>query len=349
MNPRRYFILILATTLSIVAGAYGLAWWLQPLYGDLTRVGGHAERDFGWNEPIQEFHPLLSTFGDWTHPVDVLVLGDSFANLRPHQQWQNWLATRTGWRIHTLDKHLVDISELTASPLFKKYPPRVVIWNNIERDLKNEYSAQTEQCGKNAVVEVPPLKTHAADESALPQLITRPQALSELNPAFPRRWLLRAIEHSIGLESSETLNAKLVRSDLFSNRFSSNLLLFRKDFARASWEQKDLNRISCGYSELAKKFESNGVTRFVTALAPDKSSAYRPWLVDTESIPASHLPTILDKHLVPDARLDIALAKAIAAGTKDVYMPNDTHWGSAGHRLAAEAILTMLFAEGLVR
>ena len=280
MNPRLYIILILATTLSIVASAYGLAWWLQPLYGDLTRVGGHAERDFGWTEPMQEFHPLISTFGDWTHPVDLLVIGDSFANVRPHQQWQNWLAAQTGWRIHTLDKHLVDINELTSSPLFKKNPPRVVIWNNIERDLKDEYSAKTEQCEQNNVIKAVTLEIHPAVEPLSPQFITRPKALSALNPAFPRRWLLRTFEHWIGLESSETLNAGLVRSDLFSNLLSSNILIYRKDFRRASWRQKDFGRISCGYAELAKQFETNGVTRFVTALAPDKSSAYRAWLTD---------------------------------------------------------------------
>lgn len=49
---------------------------------------------------MSEFEPLPSSFGEWTQPVDILVIGDSFANLRPAQQWQNHLVARTGWRVH---------------------------------------------------------------------------------------------------------------------------------------------------------------------------------------------------------------------------------------------------------
>ncbi len=347
MSPRRFFILALAIALTSVAGIYGIAWWLQPIYGDLTRIGGHAERDFGWNQPMLEFAPPLATFGAWQHPVDVLVLGDSFANLRPRQQWQNWLAARTGWRIHTLDKHRVDIANLIAGDLFRKHPPRLVIWNNIERDLKAEYSAAEASCDPPVARVVQPL--HIEPGVASPRPVRRSSEVSEINPGFARLWLLKSVQHALVREVDDSLRLALVRSDLFTNRLAGEILLYRRDLVRSGWTAIDLGRIRCGYADLARQFEANGVTRFVTALAPDKSSAYQPWLARPDSLPASRLQEVLTSFPVPDARLDVALSRAIKQGVRDVYLPNDTHWGSAGHRLAAEAILAMLTAEGLTR
>jgi hypothetical protein len=248
-----------------------------------------------------------------------------------------------------MDKHLVDIDKLIASQLYQKHPPRVVIWNNIERDLKDVYGLGSEQCEPRPGFTVEPLKIGAPTELPPTQITQRSRALSELNPGFSRLWLLRSVVRWVGLETSETITFRLVRSDLFSNRLSSNVLVYRKDLQRSSWNAKDLTRIHCHFSRLAKQFEANGVTRFVSALAPDKSSAYLPWLANPAGLPVSHLPALLNEFPVPDARLDIALAKAISAGTRDVYMPDDTHWGSAGHRLAADAILQLLLESGLAK
>lgn len=108
-------------------------------------------------------------------------------------------------------------------------------------------------------------------------------------------------------------------------------------------------RIRCSFSAKASRFEANGKTRFVTALAPDKSSAYRPWLITPEQLPESLLAALMHDFPVPDARLDLVLATAIAGGTKDVYMPDDTHWGSAGHILTADTLLKLLAEQGLIR
>lgn len=64
MQPRAFSLLVVGLTLALVAAAWALGWWLQPVYGDLTRLGGYAERDYGWNEPVSEFEPLPSSFGE---------------------------------------------------------------------------------------------------------------------------------------------------------------------------------------------------------------------------------------------------------------------------------------------
>lgn len=348
MSPKRYSVGVVAVTLGLVAAAWILAWWLEPLHGDLTRIGGYAEREFGWNEPMEEFHPPLATWGNsYDQPADVLVIGDSFANGRwPGQQWQNWLAARTGWRIHTLDKHKIRVDELVASETYKEAPPPVVIWNNVERDLKNEYAVDGKDC------ELPPASAGRAPlRRAEVQVRTvhryRAKSISKANPGFARVWLWKRLLREASADHSDVLLLRLSRADLFSSRFSSGLLVFRKDLRKALWRNADLPRIRCGYADMAKRIEANGITRFVTAIAPDKSSAYRRWLVAPNQLPPSLLVALLDDFPVPDARLDWVLAAAIEAGTPDVYMPDDTHWGSAGQRLAADAILRLFVNEGL--
>ena len=41
-------------------------------------------------------------------------------------------------------------------------------------------------------------------------------------------------------------------------------------------------------------------------------------------------------------RLDIALISAIRQGEQDIYLPDDTHWGSTGHQIVAKTLLTFL-------
>lgn len=293
-----------------------------------------------------EFRPLLSTYGEWRNPVDILVLGDSFANLRPHHQWQNWLAARTGWRIHTLDKHFIDIDQLVSSNIYKKHPPRIVIWNNIERDMKDEYSQIEGPCTKIQHFSIDKLLIQPTTSKLPIKPHYRPSSISELNIGFPRIWAIRSLTRNVSIDTSETSIVKLSRNDLFSNRFPSTTLIYNRDFTRSRWKSTDIDRIRCGYLNLARKFESNRLTRFVTAIAPDKSSIYLPY-IKYQGIPTSHLSGILGLFPVPDARLDIALSKAIASGARDVYMPNDTHWGTRGHRLAADAVLELLVNEGL--
>lgn len=342
MRARTFSILVVASTLLLVAGAWLLAWWFEPLYGDLTRLGGYPERDFGWNQAVDEFDPPIASFGDWTRPVDILVIGDSFANLRPRQQWQNVLAARTGWRIHTLDVHHVDVAKLVRSPIYAANPPKVVIWNVVERDLVSEYGRERAGCPETVIIPPVGLATPAPlpSESAA---VMRPRPWSSVNPGFVWTWIYhQAWRFASGEDSGGTLKLKLSREDLFSSRISDQLLVYANDERKGAWKPADLDAVRCALAGIALRFQANGITAFVTALAPDKSSAYGPWLREPEKIAESRLPDLLERFQVPDARLDAAVRKSVATGIRDVYMPDDTHWGGAGQALAAEAIMELL-------
>lgn len=342
MQPRVFSLVVVGLTLAVVAGAWVLGWWLQPVYGDLTRLGGYAERHYGWNAPVTEFDPLPASFGEWTRPVDILVIGDSFANLRPAQQWQNHLAARTGWSVHTLDVHRVDVDALIASRLFVEHPPKVVIWNVVERNLADDHAARAHACA--AVRAGPPVALPApAPVAAGAHPVSRSDSLPDVNPGFARTWLQRAAMRALfDLQAGGTVRVELARADLFSSRAAASLLVYADDFRKADWRDVHLVRIRCALAGLAARFQANGRTTFMTALAPDKSSAYRAWARDPARLPPSRLGALLDGLAVPDARLDLAVRDAVARGVVDVYMPDDTHWSSAGHMLAARAIMERL-------
>lgn len=55
-----------------------IMWFIQPLSGDLTRMGRLPESVFGWNRPQPVFEQTVATVPNAAQ-ADVLVLGDSFS------------------------------------------------------------------------------------------------------------------------------------------------------------------------------------------------------------------------------------------------------------------------------
>ena len=54
-NHRSYVLGLLAIVLIPVSALLSLGVYLQPLYGDLTRIGSFEEVNFGWNMPQLTF------------------------------------------------------------------------------------------------------------------------------------------------------------------------------------------------------------------------------------------------------------------------------------------------------
>lgn len=340
MNPRRYFFATLTSSLILVAAIFGLAWWLEPISGDLTRIGSYAERDYGWNLAQERFEPLLHHFGAYDRRYDMVVIGDSFANSGGGSQWQNFVANRTGWSILTLDVHKTTIRDLLATPAFRLIPPNVVILNVVERDL-DEFEADTTECSVGVLTSqhsALPLHPIAATPNRRERL--GPMQWADTNPGFARRYLWNNIlRRTLGLDTTDVIKLPMHRHDFFSSRRADEILVYRIDARKAAWDSDRIARIRCGMVDIEKRFVAAGVRQFVLAIAPDKSSAYRPWLKDPAQVVPSRIPEIRRGLKIAEAPLDLRLGHAIADGAKDIYLPNDTHWGSAGHKLVAEAIL----------
>lgn len=349
--------------------AYGI--WLQPLEGDLTRAGSFSQRQFGWNAPQTVFRQPLYANGPYDRPFDVVVVGDSFATAMPQYQWQNQLAAATGLSVITLSSYDVRLDDVLRSEVFAATPPRLLMLTLVERHFPEQLAKITDCRPTLAGEEVPAAAASvqgtaaaapvagdvpalAAPGAAEPAARQGPAIADPLELVRETRWsdlrevkigyaakvaMYDAIRGLTGREPGKVLRVALTRDDLFSNAAPDTTLIWRGDVRKtAQWQAAGLDELGCRIESLRRRVEANGVTRFVMVLPPDKLTAYRPWLAPPHDVDLSRLDELARRHPQTMPRIDRAIAATIAAGQRDVYLPNNTHWGIAGHLAAGQAV-----------
>ncbi len=119
----------------------------QPLVGDLTRIGGFRENDFGWNAFQLEYSEVLydsiEQLNDFNKYYDVVVLGDSFTFLDQNRSWLNFLVDKTGFSVAAFHQKKFEIVDILNSPQFVKSPPRLFIYQSVERGIINNILFQS--------------------------------------------------------------------------------------------------------------------------------------------------------------------------------------------------------------
>ena len=345
---RRYLAILLGLCgLLVIAGAI-VAIRSEPLTGDLTRLGGYAEADFGWNGVEGKFTPPLAETGSPEASYPIVVIGDSFS-LRTSADrqtpngsfWTDFLAAETGLRVGVFDITTTSIERLVASPGYRQHPPRLVILEIAERTLKGRLAGKSDCPSPRPALLV---NVHSVPEPSVPGGFQRQRALGSIEATVDeladrtRKTLLRSV---FGEQATPVLRLPLTRADLFTSRRSGALLVYAEDRDKANWTDQDWRVLRCRLLHDQREVEAGGKTGFLFVLAPDKSTAYAGWL--------PHAPWLIDaaeRIAVPPGlampRIDLALRDAIAAGERDVYLPDDTHWGTAGSRLVARIVLDYL-------
>lgn len=346
--------------LAVAAGPYALlflaALWLnlEPLQGDLTRVGGYAENDFGWRRPMriptEPFRAIVPE-GTYARPYDVVVLGDSFSNGPGLVYWQSYFRHLTGLSVVSYDVWRPGaIDRLLASQAFRQSPPRLVVVESVERELANRFAQAPGPVapGPEPVV-APwrvrplPMATRVADRlEGLPWIA--------INLGVTQHHLLKTMERSVlGIEATDTARFRLGNARLFSNRRADQLLVFKGDLEKAAWTAAQVEAIGAGLLRIQNRVQANGRTAFALMIAPDKLTIYAPYVADpalSRLSPLSSVQGTPGLHAVP---LDQALAQAVRRGEQDVYLPNNSHWGARGYELAARELCAHLRARGVLR
>jgi hypothetical protein len=137
--------------------------------------------------------------------------------------------------------------------------------------------------------------------------------------------------------------ATLTRNDLFSSAAADRLLFLSEDISRYRGEavaplspQAAGEEMVCGLRLLARMA---GEVPLWLITAPDKRTIYAPWIVDPLPEKVIDVFAIAQEALGP-AFIDVRKTLQDAAGSslRDVYLPDDTHWGARGHRLVGEAV-----------
>ncbi|MCA9483851.1 MAG: hypothetical protein KC553_08965 [Nitrospina sp.] len=363
MNPFSTFNrIVLGPLAGLFFLLYGLACVLEPIDGDLTRLGAYWENDYGWNAVQEGFTEPLFDFnaeGRYEHYYDAVVIGDSFSIKNFPYQWQSFLVASTSLTLLTLPVDKVDIDQLIASPVYRNSPPRLVIFESVERAvvsrLSDVYRAESACAPANDPV-IPPFDQREIYVPLTP--VERNRAVSPLAPNFSesahmikgtiKRWYDLNIKMRLG-RLPQTVRLPLMRTGLFSSRVQDAILLYRQDFWKTQLTPEIERRALCGLYSLQNRIQSNDITRFVTLVAPDKATAYDTNIRFGELRSHNHAKFIEDTPDAPVAPLLPAIKRAIENGTEDVYMPNDTHWGEAGNRIAADALVRYLRKSGAIR
>jgi len=353
----RYNITVLGSMALAASVLFSVAIYMRPLDGDLTRVGGYLENDFGWNVPQDSFEQpqfmLAKSIGDYDKHYDVVVIGDSYSR-RTYTGWQNYFVDLTGLSLITLDIQNVSIWDIIKSPTFLASPPFLVICSSVEWGLwlRNSQCAKAEGTGKNDGMKnilstpVSPLhrktvKNYPKHESFLERKISLDAAAS---------YILKSSARNIfGINVSKAEKFALNRKELFSNKGNVFLLVSEEDLWMRDFSEDKIDIIKCNLLKMQNKVQSNNHTRFMVMVVPDKLTAYSNYLVDKKYASSGITDRLAEDQELMIPRVDMAIKQAIDRGVEDVYLPNDIHWGSEGYRIGAEAVCGFLVMRGILQ
>jgi hypothetical protein len=315
-----------------------LAFSLQPYSGDLTRTGGFLENDFGWNLPQEKFKQPLFTransLSKYDRYYDVVVVGDSFS-MNAEYGWQNYFVNATGFSLITFHQDEVDINELLQAPRFRQSPPRLFIIETVENGIQSSlqhFAKPAEVIKLSAFSDTIPIKPLNQTRDPFSRQTKMALRLDE-----PIHFVKMNVKRLFG--SYKVFRYHLKQQSLFSCRRSDEILIYYGDRWKDGISTEEWGKVEQRLADLQEAIESNGRTKMVTMIAPDKTTVYNKYIDNLEYPYRSVLKRLPGKREVRWAPLEKWLQERIDAGGVDVYLPNDTHWGYEGHKTAAAAIL----------
>ncbi|HEV2675684.1 MAG TPA: hypothetical protein VGV37_14160 [Aliidongia sp.] len=345
---QRYAFLLILFSLILAAGLalYGRSF--EPLSGDLTRIGWRSENDFGWTRPEEHFDPLAAKLGNLDVPYDVVAIGDSFTGespWHPGTTWPHFLAHDTGLKVAIFDSDDDMVGRLLASDRFRSDPPAVVIYEIVERNLVPNHRSRPADACPDAIAQ-PAVTLTPGPPTASPVPVTRPtaRAWTDWPASYAAAYLTQNLRRRImGRETTNSVELDLTRGGLFSSRADRELLVYGEDFNKLGWTEADWRGAACNLLRMQARVEANGKTLFVAMVAPDKLTAYGPFLAAPQFRRISRLDLLAQYPALNLVRFDRDFDPTDHV---DLYLPNDTHWSTTGHRLAARLVERLLIAKG---
>lgn len=331
---------------SILLLLWATSFWLQTPDGDLARVGGFPENHFHWKSPQPTFEENLfkvtKHLKDYDRSYDLVVLGDSFSFDQEARRfgWQNFFLARTGLSMLVLDARSYSPWDVVESPAFRKFPPRVFVFQTVERYAQWRTLSFKEPVGVrsstvdswNPILPSSPLAVPVAQVPS-PSPSRNPEDVLNLAGA--------SLKSHLGL-NTRVVEVSLTRGGLFTSERDRTLLVYFDEYLKHRLSAPDFEVMRGGLAALRDQIESNGVTRFVVLIAPDKSSLYAPFIGDAELTTANLIAEAAKDLTLPVLRTDKILGAAIEMGIPDIYLPSDSHWGSMGHLLVADSLADFL-------
>ena len=220
----KYF---LAGVIIPFVGILGMAIYIQPLVGDLTRLGNVSERSWGWNQAL----PVVSIYqSELDSDIDILVIGDSFSE---KDIWQSVMRDITGLRFKTYrweDFSSPACLESGITNLKRQFPNiRHVLIETVERSAVSRFTAL-----KGKIDECPLTVNSSIHTKASNTLAVRNKSLDTIPDALYtiKAFLSEPKKYHQTTVSGDGYISPLKRNDLFSNQKSDALLYFAGDLEK---------------------------------------------------------------------------------------------------------------------
>lgn len=339
MSHRSYALCLVAAILGVAGALAAGSARLEPLSGDLARIGRYDEADFGWLGAQTRFKEPLFQINPSRIDHDIVVLGDSFSN-DGAASWVNYAAKETGARIAVFHVRGKSWRVLLDEPSYRAAPPKIFILEIVERDLKEILGAAPTSCGGRAPA--PRVRLAPNPRTAALERVERPtrRTLVQLDPRHFAQFQEARLLRRLGRSSGEVVEVALTRR-AFSSRRGDATLVYTGDLLKRFWTASDLDTIDCSLRQIQDAVQRDKRTLFLAMLIPDKLTAYSPDLAD-RSVAGLSILDRLDTRSISRLPVALALTRKIHAGVKDVYLPNDSHLGSAGHEALAQTLLDEL-------
>jgi hypothetical protein len=312
--------------------------WLEPYVGDLTRIGGYKENEYGWNQEQKKFitpHFILGdNIEDYDKYYDVVTIGDSFS-VNEAKSWQNYLALSSDASIITFHRRSVNITKVLGHKQFRETPPKLLIFEIVEHGIQTalpDMSLSQEE-------EPLPLEQFLDFEFKKVDFSKHMKGYHrKKSSGLSMDTALHFIKTNLKQKAGSRIKAvpKVVKNKelLFSNKEQSSVLFYHLDNLKLSISKEEWSIIESRFATAQSLVQKNNHTTFLAMIAPDKRTSYGHLIQDESDKYSPAIELMPGNHQINWIDTLGGIKQMIDNRVVDVYLPNDIHWGSEGYRAA---------------
>lgn len=316
--------------------------------GDLNRIGKISiEKDYRkifekeFNKTIRYKKPQQLDLRKENN-FDVVTIGDSFS-LQKKYGYQNKMAELENLKILSIsdyngDNPIEALNLIVNGNLFDKVKTKYVILESVERS----FAMRAMNINKDNIIDIEDLRNIKTYDDNIKYETKKKEITLEIfqdrMKYFVYNLLYNFDEKAF---MSKVYKVKLTKK-LFSTK-KNELLFFEEDINNLKYSSKEnIVKLNKELNLLSKKLEKKGI-KLIVLPGPDKYDMYYDY-IENNKLPKNnffeYINEMQKKYIYIDSKE--ILLKHIAAGEKDIYFADDTHWSPYGARIIAEEILNSI-------
>lgn len=314
---------------------------LEPLDGDLTRIGYFSEKDYGWNQTSHKVIKKNIHEGKLEDTYDVIILGDSFTHVT--SSWADIFSHISGLKVARFHTDKYDVYSFVKLLRSQNKLPKLFIYESVERYLKFRLEKH-ENCLEQVVKNI---NINAMEYTNNTEVFSSIHNRNYSSGFYDLAYIIKYSFANAVKEHGKVNRYELTDSYRFSNNKSNEILLYSEDLNTIKWTPKDWEKIRCNALHLQNLVQKSESTSFVLLVAPDKTTVYKDF-IKHDFLGESKLELLTVGNELNFIRVDDYLRQKVEEGEKDIYYPNNTHWSYQGHELVANKVLEYLEGKKII-